>query len=863
MKTKKLLSILLTLAMLATLLVVVPVATTSAASANDAGATLIYEKDSSLPLTHNWFVAVNSNPSNSWYFGNMGMTIGKKYMIEFSVQSPSYSTSERTHFYFDWCNNSANSKSNCSSWEKRKALAGIYDDGSNDCVAMPSPPWDTFSRGSGANTYNYSLFWDTATNKFIVYLNYIKASDGSRGYYSHTYQASGTVVNSDILAFKVENSGSTTATLDNFKVYEVNADYYLEQSVSATRTNRTSTTVNLDSVMTTGNKYDISWNMTPSSVSGWPLQVALNNSNAASAGQFGLFLMYDDATNAMFISDYNYLRGMSDNLADITTRGVDFHIIWDTVTGRVDLIAIFPNGKTYSCDYSAGVIASGSRYGDLVINGANTVTVNHFAIKQYTSLNSVYTSSSGWNLSGTSAIETSGGSLLVPKGLSHAASFTPSLEQGKIYEITYDVSGLGSIPADGQWNKTFAVALSAGGQTEEAVLAYRPYSGAWRDNYTDIGVATGADGKNKIIINTATGEWEAWTLGKKATYSGYTASGNDRTHTYSAFSNTSNFSVNIYAPTTEKNKPFAMPYISNVQVREATELSTSSNGDYFYLDLDRSFTTGHKYKISFNVKPTSLEGSKDVFVDVTGGDITILNQKGQAFGLLYVYNSGDDALGYGDWNNIGNISGYKSSVLSDGIDMDIVWDTALGTANVTVIISGREYNFAWNPGVIAANQTYGKLKIGGDTSTVTITDLSVTEVTPEPTAVPTEAPTPTPTPAPVAPEVDMGTAVKAANGANAFYYVINITLNDGTPSSFEVTYHPKEGPGASDTTPAQVYSFTEMNNVAVKLISVLKRIPSGELDREIVCDTTLTYTFGVNPGGTIVQSATSSYNDAL
>lgn len=164
-------------------------------------------------------------------------------------------------------------------------------------------------------------------------------------------------------------------------------------------------------------------------------------------------------------------------------------------------------------------------------------------------------------------------------------------------------------------------------------------------------------------------------------------------------------------------------------VLECGSYTTSANGQYYEVDLDNLITTGHTYEFSWNVKPSSLGGSKDLFVDVAGGDIVVQNQQGQRFGLLYIYDSGNHALGLGDWNKIGSISGYKSSILADGVDMTILWNTETGSADITAVISGREYQYTWNPGVISG--TYGTLKIGADSTTVTITDLVVADLTVE------------------------------------------------------------------------------------------------------------------------------------
>ena len=122
--------------------------------------------------------------------------------------------------------------------------------------------------------------------------------------------------------------------------------------------------------------------------------------------------------------------------------------------------------------------------------------------------------------------------------------------------------------------------------------------------------------------------------------------------------------------------------------------------------------------------------------------------------------------------------------------------------------------------------------------------IGVTEVgTPAKTEL--TYPTETPTAAPAAtPDVDMATAKSAVNGANAFYYVVSITLNDGEASAFTVKHYPSdklESEAASDTIDLQGISGTTL-----RIIAVLKGIPDVEADRSITSKAILTYTIGGN-----------------
>ena len=89
-------------------------------------------------------------------------------------------------------------------------------------------------------------------------------------------------------------------------------------------------------------------------------------------------------------------------------------------------------------------------------------------------------------------------------------------------------------------------------------------AGAWRDLTTDEGYVNGSNGQNKIIIDTKTGEWEAYALGTKATYSGYTSNFNSTTKSYNKFKDMSDFTISFYSYDTDDE--FVTPYISNVKV---------------------------------------------------------------------------------------------------------------------------------------------------------------------------------------------------------------------------------------------------------------------------------------------------------
>ena len=121
--------------------------------------------------------------------------------------------------------------------------------------------------------------------------------------------------------------------------------------------------------------------------------------------------------------------------------------------------------------------------------------------------------------------------------------------------------------------------------------------------------------------------------------------------------------------------------------------------------------------------------------------------------------------------------------------------------------------------------------------------------------------TPVPT---TPPTIDMGTAKPAVNGANAFYYLMTITLNDGVTTGFNVKHYPSDlaTQVEQDATIAknQDFSIANISGTTVKVISVLKDIPNSEADRSITTKATLSFTLGGNTDS-ITQTGYTSLND--
>ena len=156
---------------------------------------------------------------------------------------------------------------------------------------------------------------------------------------------------------------------------------------------------------------------------------------------------------------------------------------------------------------------------------------------------------------------------------------------------------------------------------------------------------------------------------------------------------------------------------------------TICDGDKFKVDLDSIFNTGKTYELTWNMKPNVYAGTC-ANVDIVDGDIVIQNSIGQKRGLLFVYeeNGNNHAMGLGNWYNIGNVTAYKDAVLQNGINMKLVWNTEVGHAEISADFGGqRTYIYSWEPGVVSGK--YGKLSIGAEAATMTISNLSIQEKT--------------------------------------------------------------------------------------------------------------------------------------
>ena len=205
MRTKQLLSVILAFVMIAAAFPAVSLATEPSQETN----VPLYSVDGDWSISgeHNYL----------WVSSNLNMTQGKQYLIRFGLTAPTGNPS----FYLDWRDYANNTKSGINSWNY-KAITGVYDDGSNDCVAIGALPWvGTLSRGGKAVEYGFSVLWDTSDASFAVTIDY-KTGSGATGRFQQTVTGSGSFQTNDVLKFAT----GSTAVIHDLAVYDY--DNYVE-----------------------------------------------------------------------------------------------------------------------------------------------------------------------------------------------------------------------------------------------------------------------------------------------------------------------------------------------------------------------------------------------------------------------------------------------------------------------------------------------------------------------------------------------------------------------------------------------------------------------------------------------------------
>ncbi len=166
-----------------------------------------------------------------------------------------------------------------------------------------------------------------------------------------------------------------------------------------------------------------------------------------------------------------------------------------------------------------------------------------------------------------------------------------------------------------------------------------------------------------------------------------------------------------------------------------TSFTTEEDG-YWRLPLDEIIKTGNKYELSWNMKPnkvdTSVNDGVAVMADILDGDISV-NKNNVNYGFFDIYtesnNSGQSAHYHqlGSWK--GNITGKADAIKENGVNMKLVWDTESSYITITASIgSDWTTTYSWEPGTVTSK--YGFLAIGAANAAVTISNMSIRDITP-------------------------------------------------------------------------------------------------------------------------------------
>ena len=323
-----------------------------------------------------------------------------------------------------------------------------------------------------------------------------------------------------------------------------------------------------------------------------------------------------------------------DTLIANGTNGTN-EIIFDTVSGKWETYALGSAGASGTFADPSGFAIRFYRYQADCQAYISNVTVTDVT-------NKIYNEANGWTLNGSE--EQQDGSLAIKAGGNTPTVYRPVLESGKKYSITYDVTGLETTSdSNNLWAYPFRVKLTAGSENKDGALGYR-MSGTWESGDNS---KTGTNGTNEIVIDTGTGEWKTYALGKLA-YSG-------------TFADTSDFAINFY-----RWSALCQAYISNVTVTDITPvIYNSANGWTLGDDAAEVGTSlkigkaetkfmptlesGNEYAITFNVDVPDgiVSGSwkKPIHISLYAGGTS---QEVMFYYLLGKWSDSTRAANYGD-----------------------------------------------------------------------------------------------------------------------------------------------------------------------------------------------------------------------
>ena len=299
--------------------------------------------------------------------------------------------------------------------------------------------------------------------------------------------------------------------------------------------------------------------------------------------------------------------------------------------------------------------------------------------------------------------------------------------------------------------------------------------------------------------------------------------------------------------------------IDTIDGRKAVQLGNTGGSGLVYMQVGESLVTSSTqpsrglFETSFKFKPVAIDD--DVTVNVIPSVSTNIANN-NVCAVFKIFN--DNGTPYLQTTN-----GYQDQPLSNDSWYQVKLFFDVENQQLTTRITdttNTSFTFAKTVSGMSAVKAI-MFNVPG-TSNVYMDDIKLEYCSasavpnPSPTAAPTAAPTEAPTAAPVAPTVSMTAKASASQTVtDAFYYVINIVLNDGIANTFVV----KHFPANRDEDVARVQNFT-VNNISdavLKLISVLKDIPEGQEDRDITTKATLTYTLGGNSASVGAENTTS------
>ena len=339
--------------------------------------TMTYKYEGEKPLTC-WENCWGIN--NDSYNGNLGITQGNKYLIEFDVISTGKSGS---WLYIDWASSSSyNSRTNCPSYASgnNSRLTGfigvVYGNAGKDHLQLGEyhSNWagGSYDRGGEEHgIYHYSIIWDTVNSEFDITLTY-----GASSSYHVTYSYTPTnIADSDVFRFvnfdgtNQSNSVYGYAHIKDLTVYEYNISYRKNGDWILTGSWNNYLSVNSDAHsgrmnVTTGNVYMITFDfVAPNSSWSWFIfdwangsAVSKSNCTGFKSGtdptgyekRYSLGEIYDDDSHTTDCISVGAYSGSFDDTVNRNNTNLTYSytVIWDTVNKTFDITVDYEKNST-------------------------------------------------------------------------------------------------------------------------------------------------------------------------------------------------------------------------------------------------------------------------------------------------------------------------------------------------------------------------------------------------------------------------------------------------------------------------------------------------------------------------------------